>query len=39
MRCERTYSKFISDHSDTVARRAILDMAAKPRENVVALRG
>ena len=36
---ERTYSKFISDHSDTVARRAILDMAAKPRENVVPLRG
>jgi hypothetical protein len=37
---ERTYSKFISDHSDAVARRGILDMAMPPRaENVVPLRG
>jgi hypothetical protein len=36
---ERTYSQHILDHSDTVARRALLDTAQLAATNVVALRG
>jgi integrase len=36
---ERTYSAYILDHSDTVARRALLDTAEPPTDNVVALPG
>ena len=32
---EKTYSKFISDHSDGVARRALLDLAAPPAADAV----
>ena len=34
---ERTYSRYISDHSDTLARRALLDLAAPADGNVVPL--
>jgi integrase len=34
---ERTYSRYIGDHSDTVARRALLDLTETPTANVVAL--
>ena len=37
---ERTYSAFISDHADTIARRGLLDTSAQPAaENVVPLPG
>ena len=38
---ERTYSKFIADHVDSVARRALLDLAVPSAGNnvVVALKG
>ena len=36
---ERTYSQHILDHSDTVARRALLDTAQPAAGNVVALPG
>jgi integrase len=32
---ERTYSRYIGDHSDSVVRRALLDTAAAPSDNVV----
>ena len=32
---ERTYSRYIGDHSDPVVRRALLDTTAAPSENVV----
>jgi hypothetical protein len=35
---ELTYSRFIGDYSDTVARRALFDRAEPPATNVVALR-
>jgi hypothetical protein len=35
---ERTYSKFITDHSDALSRRALLDTARPVGENVVALK-
>ena len=35
---ERTYSKFITDHSDGLSRRALLDTARSVSENVVALK-
>ncbi len=35
---ERTYSRHIGDHSDLLARGALLDTAALPRTNVVPLR-
>ena len=34
---ERHYSKFISEHSDALSRRALLELDAPPRGNVVAL--
>jgi hypothetical protein len=34
---ERTYSRYISDHSDALARKALLDPAAAPDGNVVPL--
>jgi integrase len=34
---ERTYSKFITDHSDDISRAALLDHAAPVTDNVVAL--
>ena len=34
---ERTYSKFITDHSDALSRRALLDTTRSIGENVVAL--
>jgi integrase len=36
---ERTYSKFIGDHSDALARPALLDLAAPAIDNVVRLGG
>jgi integrase len=36
---ERTYSRFISDHSDALTRRAMLDTAQPPAENVDTLPG
>jgi integrase len=36
---ERTYSAFISDHSDTVARRGLLDTSQPSGESVVPLSG
>jgi len=36
---ERTYSAYILDHSDAVARRALLDTAQPAADNVVALPG
>jgi integrase len=35
---ERSYSRFISDHADTIMRRGLLDVAQPVAENVVALR-
>jgi integrase len=35
---ERTYSKFITDHSDALSRRALLDTTRLVGENVVALK-
>jgi hypothetical protein len=35
---ERTYSKFIADHSDAVSRRALLDTTRPIGGNVVALK-
>jgi hypothetical protein len=35
---ERTYSKFITDHSDALSRRALLDTTRPNGNNVVALR-
>jgi integrase len=32
---ERTYSRYIGDHSDSLARRALLDTSAQPTDNVV----
>jgi integrase len=32
---ERTYSRYIGDHSDSLARRALLDTAVPPNDNVV----
>jgi integrase len=32
---ERTYSRYIGDHADALARPALLDIAAAPRGNVV----
>jgi integrase len=32
---ERTYSRYIGDHSDSVARRALLDTTVPPNDNVV----
>jgi integrase len=34
---ERTYSKYIADHSDAIARRALLDLTAPAGEKVTAL--
>jgi hypothetical protein len=35
---ERTYSRYISDHSDVLTRRALLDLAAPTaNENVIPL--
>jgi len=36
---ERTYSKYITDHSDALTRRAILDPAAPSGDNIVAMTG
>jgi hypothetical protein len=36
---ERTYSRFISDHSDALARRALLDLSQSAFDNVVSIRG
>jgi hypothetical protein len=36
---ERTYSQHILDHSDTVARRALLDITLPGANNVLALPG
>jgi integrase len=36
---EKTYSRYIADFSDAIARRALLDMAAQPVDNVIPLRG
>jgi hypothetical protein len=35
---ERTYSKFITDHSDALSRRALLDTTRLVGENVVTLK-
>jgi predicted nicotinamide N-methyase len=35
---ERTYSQHILDHSDTVARRGLLDIAS-PADNIITLPG
>ena len=35
---EKTYSRYIGEHSDTIARRGMLDLAELPADNVVALR-
>jgi hypothetical protein len=32
---ERTYSRYIGDHSDALARRALLDTTVSPNHNVV----
>jgi integrase len=34
---ERTYSRYIGDHSDSLARRALLDTTVLPSDNVVSL--
>jgi integrase len=34
---EKTYSRYIADHSDTVTRRTLLDLGAVPAENVLPL--
>jgi integrase len=34
---ERTYSRYIGDHSDSLARRALLDTTVPPSDNVVPL--
>jgi len=34
---ERTYSRYIGDHADALARRALLDLAAAPGGNVVSI--
>jgi integrase len=34
---ERTYSRYIGDHADALARKALLDLAAEPGGNVVAI--
>ena len=39
MMLERTYSALISDHSDAVGRRGLLDIAQPAAGNVVALPG
>jgi integrase len=36
---ERTYSRFIGDHADEIARRALLDAGAPPSNNIVPLAG
>jgi hypothetical protein len=36
---ERTYSRHIAEHTDALARRALLDTARPAPENVVALSG
>jgi integrase len=36
---ERTYSRHIAEHTDALARRALLDTAQPPADNVVALSG
>jgi hypothetical protein len=36
---ERTYSKYIADHSDAVARQALLDLEQPVGGNVRPLRG
>ena len=35
---ERTYSKYIADHSDALSRRGLLDTARRLSENVVVLK-
>jgi integrase len=35
---ERTYSRYIGDHADALARVALLDLAKPPNDNVVSLR-
>jgi hypothetical protein len=35
---ERTYSKFITDHSDALSRRALLDTTRPNSENLVKLK-
>jgi len=35
---ERTYSRYIGDHSDALARGALLDVGAGPTANVIPLR-
>jgi integrase len=34
---ERTYSRYIGDHADALARKALLDLATVPEDNVVPL--
>jgi hypothetical protein len=34
---EKTYSRHIADHSDTIARRALLDLSEPADANVVTL--
>jgi hypothetical protein len=34
---ERTYSRYIGDHADALARKALLDIAAPPSSNVVSI--
>jgi hypothetical protein len=34
---ERTYSRYIGDHADALARKALLDLAAPAAGNVVPL--
>jgi hypothetical protein len=34
---ERTYSRYIGDHADALARKALLDLAAAPNGNVVSI--
>jgi integrase len=36
---ERTYSRFIGDHSDALARRSLLDLSQSAFDNVVSIRG
>lgn len=34
---EKNYSRFISDHADAMARKALLDVSARPGANVVTI--
>jgi integrase len=36
---ERNYSRYIAEHSDTLARRALLDLSSEPTGGVIPLRG